>query len=138
MHGDDPIVSADGTNICEELSKIGRFKVFKRTTGISTTNITGRLLRLIEEEVETDGPSLPVVTAPKQQFLQTSTRIANFSNHRDPKPTDTVVYIHGSCDLMHPGVIERIKQAKAMGDFLYVGVWDDEMVRYYCGKKLPV
>ena len=40
--------------------------------------------------------------------------------------------------MMHPGVIERIKQAKAMGDFLYVGVWDDEMVRYYCGRKLPV
>jgi ethanolamine-phosphate cytidylyltransferase len=80
LHGDDPVISLDGTNVCEELNKKGKFRVFKRTTGISTTNITGRLLNLIEEEVEEDGPSLPIVATPKQQFLQTSTRIANFSN----------------------------------------------------------
>lgn len=80
LHGDDPVIAIDGTNVCEALNKKGKFRVFKRTTGISTTNITGRLLNLIEEEVDEDGPSLPVIAIPKQHFLQTSTRIANFSN----------------------------------------------------------
>ena len=96
--------------------------MIKRTTGVSTTDITGRLLKLLEPE----SPAPTILTGaysdslhterfadpPKQQFLQTSTRIANFSNRSDPKPTDTVVYFAASCDLMHPGVIERIKLAK--------------------------
>jgi ethanolamine-phosphate cytidylyltransferase len=36
------------------------------------------------------------------------------------------------------GVIERIKRAKAKGDFLYVGVWADDMVSYYRGRKYPI
>jgi len=39
---------------------------------------------------------------------------------------------------MHPGVIARIAQAKAQGDFLYVGLWDDEMIKYYRGSKYPL
>merc|ERR1712083_822457 len=56
----------------------------------------------------------------------------------DPKPTDTIDYMHASCDLMHPGVIERLKLAKEQGDYLYVGLWDDEMIRYYKGSKYPL
>jgi ethanolamine-phosphate cytidylyltransferase len=52
LHGDDPCFSADGINICDELDKVGKFKVFKRTSGISTTSITGKLLRLQESEEE--------------------------------------------------------------------------------------
>ena len=39
---------------------------------------------------------------------------------------------------MHPGVIQRMKAAKEQGDFLYVGIWDDEMIRYYRGAKYPL
>jgi ethanolamine-phosphate cytidylyltransferase len=39
---------------------------------------------------------------------------------------------------MHSGVIERIKRAKAKGDFLYVGLWADDMVSYYRGRKYPI
>jgi len=38
--------------MCAELDKIKRFKQFKRTTGVSTTNITGKLLRLVTPEKE--------------------------------------------------------------------------------------
>ena len=38
----------------EVLASIGRFKLIKRTTGISTTDITGRLLKLLETE---EGPT---------------------------------------------------------------------------------
>lgn len=39
---------------------------------------------------------------------------------------------------MHPGVIARIHAAKAEGDFLYVGLWDDQMIKYYRGSRYPL
>ena len=39
---------------------------------------------------------------------------------------------------MHPGVIARLKKAKQQGTFLYVGLWDDDMIRYYRGSKYPL
>jgi ethanolamine-phosphate cytidylyltransferase len=61
-------------------------------------------------------------------------RIRNFSaRHRDPLPGEKIVYYQGSFDLYHPGVVERLKLAKQQGDYLYVGLWSDEMIHYYRG-----
>jgi ethanolamine-phosphate cytidylyltransferase len=46
-HGDDPCINSEGVDVCKVLQDIGRFKMIKRTTGVSTTDITGRLLRLV-------------------------------------------------------------------------------------------
>lgn len=62
----------------------------------------------------------------------------HFSNNKEPKPTDRVVYIQGSFDLLHNGHIETLKRAKAMGDFLYVGVWSDDIVNYFKGSNYPI
>jgi len=62
----------------------------------------------------------------------------NGNTMQSPKPTDKIVYYQASCDLFHPGVISRIKKAKAMGDYLYVGLWSDEMVQYYQGENYPL
>jgi ethanolamine-phosphate cytidylyltransferase len=35
-------------------------------------------------------------------------------------------------------VIERIKRAKALGTYLYVGLWSDEMIKYYQGEEFPL
>jgi len=45
-----------------------------------------------------------------------------------PNPGDKIVYIDGSFDVLHPGHLEALKQAKALGDFLIVGVHDDDIV----------
>ena len=103
--------------------------------------MTGKILKLLEPDQEEEKEGPPVARfnkPPKQTFLQTSTRISNFSNRREPKSTDVIVYIALSCDLMHPGVIARLQAAKAQGTFLYVGLWDDEMIRYYRGSKYPL
>lgn len=73
------------------LTSIDRFKEVRRTTGVSTTDLTGKLLALLEVNQE-EQKTLEVEEAPKQTFLQTSTRIANFSNRREPRPEDEVVY----------------------------------------------
>ena len=130
----------DGVDVCDTFRANGRFKEIRRTTGVSTTDLTGRLLSLLEREQEEEKlqADKTVVDPPKQTFLQTSTRIANFSNRREPKVDDEIVYFQLSCDLMHPGVIARIKAAKAQGNYLYVGLWDDAMIKYYRGAKYPL
>jgi ethanolamine-phosphate cytidylyltransferase len=45
-HGDDPVLGPDGEDTYGCFKEAGRFKVFKRTEGISTTDIVGRLLSL--------------------------------------------------------------------------------------------
>ena len=93
IHGDDPVM-VDGVNVNEVLAAAGRFKEIRRTTGVSTTNLTGKILALLDynEEEEKQAVLKQVSNPPKQTFLQTSTRIANFSNRREPKPDDEVVY----------------------------------------------
>ena len=78
------------------------------------------------------------IKPPKQQFLATSRRIINFANQNMPKSTDTIVYVQGSYDLLHHGHLKRLELAKQQGDFLYVGIWDDEMCRYYRGENYPI
>lgn len=51
-----------------------------------------------------------------------------FANDKDPLPHQKVVYLDGSFDLFHPGHIELIQKAKALGDFLYVGIFDDSQL----------
>ena len=34
--------------------------------------------------------------------------------------------------------MKRLEAAKKLGDFLYVGLWDDDMTRYYKGGMLPI
>jgi ethanolamine-phosphate cytidylyltransferase len=34
--------------------------------------------------------------------------------------------------------MKRLEEAKKLGDFLYVGIWDDEMTRFYKGEFYPI
>lgn len=77
LHGDDPCINSEGVDICQELNKVGKFRVFKRTSGISTTSITAKLIRLMETPDEKKKRQKEV---PRQHFLQTSAKIAYFSN----------------------------------------------------------
>lgn len=111
-HGDDPFFDEQGNNMLEYFQKHGRMKIVKRTTGVSTTAMTGRLLKLAETK---NGPaeSSPVrKDPPKQQFLSLGSRLRLFANYRSPQPTDKIVYFSASCDLFHPSVIKRIQAAK--------------------------
>lgn len=71
IHGDDPVYNAEGENTLEIMDKLGRFKYIKRTTGISTTDVTGSLLKLIQPEIEDTNPisNSRYAEPPKQEFL---------------------------------------------------------------------
>jgi ethanolamine-phosphate cytidylyltransferase len=53
-HGDDPCFDADGNDVTKMFKEKSMFKVFKRTEGVSTTDITGRLLSLCEDLLKKD------------------------------------------------------------------------------------
>ena len=62
VHGDDISINADGTDAYGEARKAGRLKVVKRTEGVSTTDLVGRLLLL------TKSHHTPALCAPALQF----------------------------------------------------------------------
>jgi len=57
-HGDDPCFHEDGSDALKTFKDSNRLKIFKRTEGISTTEMTRRILalgeyqRLLEESPE--------------------------------------------------------------------------------------
>lgn len=53
-HGDDPCFNSEGVDLTKMFKERGMFKVFKRTAGVSTTDITGKLLALAEDSMKKD------------------------------------------------------------------------------------
>jgi len=49
-HGDDLALAADGTDSYSEIKKVNRMKIFKRTQGISTTDVVSRILALVDQD----------------------------------------------------------------------------------------
>lgn len=104
-HGDDCSINIDGEDAFGRLKRLGRCKIFKRTEGISTTNIVGKLLLMTRDQWE--AVSTPTMAKDFQaeisnsgrQMLTTSRRISEFATKKDPLPTDRIVYIDGTFDL---------------------------------------
>ena len=110
VHGDDTSINADGTDAYGEAKKAGRIKIVKRTEGVSTTDIVGRLLMLTRsahaQPVDDIAPSVgccvssTVTQEPSEagyvganvsstgvsQFLPTTWRLRQFSSGRAPQP----------------------------------------------------
>ena len=187
VHGDDMSTTADGRDAYAEVKEAGRMKVVKRTEGVSTTDLVGRLLLMTRSHhinspalapmVAGSGSSSPSLVAlssklkdaagasppslslepsaasspspppahpvrkssdmgrpvgaaaalrsrspekptpsadskPISNFLPTTWRITQFSNHKTPSPSDRIVYIDGAFDLFHVGHIDTLRKAK--------------------------
>ena len=141
---------ADGTDCYQAVKDAGLYRECKRTQGVSTTELVGRMLLMTRDHHKRGESSISNVNPqdlgsfssvgggkkkPQQRttvshFLPTSKRIVQFSEGREPKETDRIVYVDGTFDLFHIGHIEFLKRAKALGDFLIVGVHDDQVPIY--------
>jgi len=148
-HGDDITTMADGTDCYALVKEAGRYKEFKRTQGVSTTDLIDRMLVCIDAmEAHAEGVPTALASSSEERvksaltkgsdFIATSAKIAQFSNNATPQEGDTIVYVDGAWDVLHAGHISILKQAKEMGDFLYVGVYDDALVNSYKGYNLPL
>ncbi|OLY83176.1 Ethanolamine-phosphate cytidylyltransferase [Smittium mucronatum] len=156
VHGDDITTAADGTDCYQEVKDAGKYKEVKRTEGVSTTEIVGRMLLFTKDHLQltskTDD-SLNIDNSKMSDFskdnvldrntgvhhyLSTSKKIVQFSSGKEPKKGDRVVYVDGGFDLFHAGHIEFLKKAKEQGDFLLVGIHDDRTVNRVKGGSFPV
>ncbi|CAG9561310.1 unnamed protein product [Danaus chrysippus] len=154
VHGDDITVTADGIDTYHLVKEAGRYREVKRTAGVSTTDLVGRMLLLTREhfkrgdkeysvELEhssnlgTDSTARSPYTG-CSQFLPTTQKIIQFSSGLSPKPTDKVVYVAGAFDLFHVGHLDFLEAAHAQGDFLIVGLHTDLEVNRYKGSNYPI
>ncbi|PVU86604.1 hypothetical protein BB560_006642 [Smittium megazygosporum] len=156
VHGDDITTAADGTDCYQQVKDAGKYKECKRTVGVSTTEIVGRMLLLTKDhfkKVDEDNPratidsdkisdfskgSSSLFQTGINRYLSTAKKIVQFSSGREPKPGDRIVYVDGAFDLFHAGHIEFFKKAREFGDFLLVGIHDDITVNSVKGGSLPV
>ncbi|KAL1326365.1 ethanolamine-phosphate cytidylyltransferase [Arachis hypogaea] len=147
IHGDDPCLLPDGTDTYAAAKKAGRYKQIKRTEGVSSTDIVGRIMSSLKDQkaredlngtdAKPQEESKPKVSH-LSQFLPTSRRIVQFSNGKGPGPDARIVYIDGAFDLFHAGHVEILKKARQLGDFLLVGIHSDETVSSQRGNHYPI
>ncbi len=156
VHGDDITTTADGKDTYEVVKNAGRYKECRRTEGVSTTNLVGRMLLMTKQHFDHGTPicnvdprmlkslsssSDAVAYSPYtgvSHFLPTSNKIVQFSDGVEPKPNDTIVYAAGAFDLFHVGLLDFLEEARSHGDYLIVGLHTDDEVNRYKGDNYPI
>ncbi|VDM52080.1 unnamed protein product [Angiostrongylus costaricensis] len=153
VHGDDITLTVDGKDTYEEVKKAKRYRMCKRTNGVSTTDIVARMLFLtknhhvpeenMDEHLErartmsTDSVAESPWTR-VSRFVATTKTIVEFAEGRAPRPTDKIVYVCGAFDLFHVGHLSFLEEAAKLGDYLIVGILTDQVVNEYKGKNYPI
>ncbi|KAJ9456019.1 Ethanolamine-phosphate cytidylyltransferase [Diplonema papillatum] len=146
VHGDDMSTDLNGNNSYQAIIDAGRFKIVKRTDGISTTDLVGRMLLLTKCHHHGDdhGEDDPKTVAAKHadttysRYLTTSRKIVQFSNNRAPGPDDKVVYVGGRFDCFHCGHMAMLEEARKKGTYLIVGLYSDSVINKLAGANYPI
>lgn len=168
VHGDDPCILPDGSDAYAHVKQQGRFRMIKRTEGVSSTDIVGRMLmctrdnarfrqekreltkkfsrghedgdRRRSESLDNDrkNEAQAANNTTLSKFMPTARRIVQFSDGVSPVPGSTIVYIDGAFDLFHPGHVQVLQAARKLGSFLIVGLHTDEDVTARRGPHLPI
>lgn len=154
IHGDDIPYNSEGRCAYDEIIAANKLKIIKRTEGVSTTDLVGRLLlltrehlddpdakavaRMIQTTAESPSGSDPASSARSVKMLTTARRIAEFSSRRPVTEKDVVVYIDGAFDLFNVGHASTLKKARELGTYLIVGIYDDECVNQIRGRNYPI
>jgi len=167
-HGDDITMTADGTDTYQIVKDLGRYQEFKRTSGVSTTDLVGRMLLATkthfntQEQIEhmqddadlksdkssihrqrVDSFSKKDESSPwtgVNQFLQTTNKILQFSSGKEPQPGQKIIYVTGAFDLFHCGHLDFLEQVSKAYEksFIIVGLHTDQEVNRYRGENYPI
>ncbi|EDW45993.1 GM10235 [Drosophila sechellia] len=154
VHGDDITMTAEGVDTYHLVKSANRYKEVKRTAGVSTTDLVGRMLLLTrnhfrqgsaEYDIEKEGSSnMGQESAAKSRgpVVVSSCRLPKRSYSsvmaKSPNPGDKIVYVAGAFDLFHVGHLDFLEKAKKLGDYLIVGLHTDPVVNSYKGSNYPI
>jgi ethanolamine-phosphate cytidylyltransferase len=135
-HGNDITTTIDGSDTYQEVKDAGRYREVERTQGVSTTALVKRMLALTGQlNINEQSASSPYTG---EQFLPTVKKIKEFSGQVEIPANAKVVYVDGAFDVLHPGHLAFLEKAAQMGDYVLVGVHDDETVAAYKGSGHPI
>jgi len=140
-HGDDPCIGLNGEDVYAEFKKINKYREFKRTEGVSTTDIVGRLLVIgidLQKEKE-ENIVIQKFTAPTSSgLLGTVERFRDFSDKKYYNASKKNAYVCGAFDILQEGHVELIEKIANEGMNIYVGILDDRTVNELYGKHFPI
>uniref|UniRef100_A0A3Q2HLF9 ethanolamine-phosphate cytidylyltransferase n=2 Tax=Equus TaxID=9789 RepID=A0A3Q2HLF9_HORSE len=155
VHGNDITLTVDGRDTYEEVKQARRYRECKRTQGVSTTDLVGRMLLVTKahhssQEMSSEyreyadsfgkcpGGRNPWTGV--SQFLQTSQKIIQFASGKEPQPGETVIYVAGAFDLFHIGHVDFLEKVYGLAERPYViaGLHFDQEVNHYKGKNYPI
>ncbi|CAG9529765.1 unnamed protein product [Cercopithifilaria johnstoni] len=153
VHGDDITLSADGTDTYADVKKRGRYRECMRTSGISTTDLVGRMLLLTKthhsfgDDIAKHEERARFLSMDRKavspwtrvsRFLPSTRTIMQFAEGHSPEEDDVVVYVSGAFDLFHIGHLCFLEEARKLGDYLIVGIHSDQVVNAYKGGNHPI
>eukprot|EP00040_Diaphanoeca_grandis_P040222 m.261603 g.261603 ORF g.261603 m.261603 type:complete len:399 (-) comp42533_c0_seq1:98-1294(-) len=149
VHGDDITTDEFGNDTYQAVKDAGKYKECKRTPGVSTTDLVGRMLLLhsrpARESAIADAELQTSITSGSissytgvSQFIPTSGKIVQFSSLREPKADDTIVYMPGTFDLFNVGHIAALQKARELGTYVICGVLTDQDASHIHGKGKPI
>ncbi|RXN29565.1 ethanolamine-phosphate cytidylyltransferase-like protein [Labeo rohita] len=140
VHGDDITLTVDGKDTYEEVKMSGRYRECKRTQGVSTTDLVGRMLLMTKAHHSNMGPKGHSPWTGVSQFLQTSQKIIQFASGKEPQPGDTIIYVAGAFDLFHIGHVDFLDAVSQLSEkpYVIVGLHFDQEVNRYKGKNYPI
>ncbi|KAF4662104.1 Ethanolamine-phosphate cytidylyltransferase [Perkinsus chesapeaki] len=135
VHGDDMPVDFNGRGVYDDLRDAGKLRVIKRTEGVSTTDLVGRLLLLTKDHLQ--GSQLDSGLAPKDRSCVSMIPSCMKECPSLIKPSQ-LSYVDGAFDMFNVGHATTLQKAKALGTYLLVGIFDDETVNSMKGSNYPV
>jgi len=142
--GDD---HAPGGSLYEQAMRTGKLRIVKRTEGMSTTELIGRLMTLSRKhQIKSGKDPKGLVSeldsenkgATKPVLLPTIGRIVDFRGQAEAPAGHRVVYVPGVWDLFHVGHVRFLQQAAKHGDFVLVGALGDDDVNKRVGRNFPL
>jgi ethanolamine-phosphate cytidylyltransferase len=133
IHGDDIVYDENGENNYTKFEKLNKFRLCKRTTGISTTDIVSKLLSLKVPLFKKN-----LIMQKKNKFYHSMNNFQHFKPEFSIQEGKKVVYISGSFDLLTPENVDVLEKARNLGDYLVVGLFSDELIRNEKGEDFPI
>jgi ethanolamine-phosphate cytidylyltransferase len=118
LHGDDLVTDEKGQDTYHKIKAEGKFKTVQRSSGISTTDIVGRMLLRESRESE------PVVMSD-----DSLNDLIELFKGKPKVKSGKVIFTDGDFDLFHAGHVKSLENIKKKGDYLIVGLHPDKLVR---------